>query len=152
MGISEWIPCFALLMCECHLLYLLNCFHLNSQVLIITLLTLFPQPTWGGVSLWVSVFLKLICQLGLNNSMGVWMTSMHLNYFSTDKCMLKSQSCCSKINLTFKTHSKLCPTLVFEGRKNINPKCICVLWRVILVLEIVETNKQINAGIYPIWS
>lgn len=54
MGISERIPSFALLMCECYLLYLLNCLHLIPQILFFTLLNLFPQPTWGGVSEYLS--------------------------------------------------------------------------------------------------
>lgn len=37
-------------MYKCNLLYLLNCLHLNPQVLIFTLLILYPPLTWGGVS------------------------------------------------------------------------------------------------------
>lgn len=120
-GISEWIPCFAFLVCECYLFYLLNCFHLNPQVLFFTLLILSPQPTWGGVSECPSgVCLPAGIELQHGSVNGLDAFKLFLNWQL--KCMLKSQSCCSKINLTFKTHSKPHPALVSEGRKKKNPK------------------------------
>lgn len=125
MGISEWIPCFALLMWECYLLYLLNCLHLNPQVLIFTLLILFPQPTWGGVSECLSgAYLPAGIEQQHGSVNGLDAFKLFFNWQM--KCMLKSQSCCSKISLTFKTHSKPHPALVFKGRKKINPKHLCV--------------------------
>jgi len=67
------------------------------------------------------------------------MASILLKYFSTEiyvKFMLKSQCCCSKI-------------IVFQGSK----KCMCLyLLQSSILVWIAETNKQLNAGIYPIWN